>query len=460
MRNYLLAIALTVFAPMHLLGQLWQTVGGGLNDAAYSLFPDSATGLLYVGGDFDSAGALKACNLASWNGANWNKVGTEPQDTLCPFAYATVISVAKFGGDVFAAGAFRFQGSSTYQYFIRWDGLTWDTTCRTNSGGWYEVVNGELLAMGIVNELNGTKVGRILRWNGVDTWESFGDSLAYTDPGWWIQSCTYYQGRHYFGGNFSTSNGISEVATWDGSSWNPLGNGILGDSWVNKLQAFQGQLFVGGEFDSSSGNASSYLTAWDGTSWYDPFPLVQYSNQVRDMQLIDGKLYILGTHRVWNGSTWQGPYELAHYDGQDFCSFGGDDIFPRDIAGLNGHIYITTNYTTHADPYNGIAEWIGGDSVDICVSQPVGRVEAVELDAARISAYPNPASDGFSIAFGDGTMQSGKVSVLDIAGRVVVPERTWRTGDSPVEVSMLPAGVYLVQVRVRDRVEYIKLIKN
>ncbi len=456
-RYLLLCLLLTCFGVGK--GQLWESVGGGLNNSAYSLFPDSATGLLYVGGDFDSAGAVRACNLASWNGANWNKVGTELQDTVCPFAYATVISVAKFDGDLFASGAFRFQGSSTSQYFIRWNGLAWDTTCLTNSGGWFEIVNGELLAMGIVNELNGTKVGRILRWNGVDSWGSFGDSLAYTDPGYWIQGGTFYKGKYYFGGNFSTWNGISEIASWDGSSWNPLGNGIMGDSWVNKLQAFQGQLFVGGEFESSAGNASSYLAAWDGSQWYDPFPLVQYSSQVRDMQLIEGKLHILGTHRVWNGSSWQGPYQIAHFDGQQFCSFGGQDILPRDVASLNGQLYVTTGYYIHADTFGGIAKWIGGDSTDICISQPVRIQDQALTENPTISLYPNPTNSSFTLTLPPNT-STCSLKIHDITGREVASARTYRAGDPPVDVTHLSAGLYFVEVRVKDRVEVIKLVKQ
>ncbi|HEX2899725.1 MAG TPA: T9SS type A sorting domain-containing protein [Bacteroidia bacterium] len=177
------------------------------------------------------------------------------------------------------------------------------------------------------------------------------------------------------------------------------------------------------------------------------------------MQLIDGKLHILGTHRVWNGSSWQGPYQIAHFDGQEFCSFGGQDIFPRDVAGLNGQLYVTTGYYIHADTFGGIAKWIGGDSTDICISQPV-RIQDPTLTAEpTISLYPNPTNTAFSLNL---PPNSGSCILRfhDITGREVAAPLTYLAGDPPVDVAHLSTGLYFVEVRVKDRVEVVKLVKE
>lgn len=82
----------------------------------------------------------------------------------------------------------------------------------------------------------------------------------------------------------------------------------------------------------------------------------------------------------------------------------------------------------------------------------------------RIS--PNPVSEHFLIMPNSpGLAPSAdqlplSLRILDLQGREVLPERSYRAGDPPVDVSMLSAGVYVVQVRMRAGVENIKLVVN
>jgi hypothetical protein len=44
-------------------------VGSGVNNIVNSM--DSANGLLYIGGNFDSAGGIPVNNIAAWNGSSY-----------------------------------------------------------------------------------------------------------------------------------------------------------------------------------------------------------------------------------------------------------------------------------------------------------------------------------------------------------------------------------------------------
>jgi hypothetical protein len=183
---------------------------------------------------------------------------------------------------------------------------------------------------------------------------------------------------------------------------------------------------------------------------------VEFTTQVRDLKVIAGELYILGTHYTWNGASMQGPYQLARYDGQTFCSFGGMDILAHDIAGLNGRLYVTTSYYNHPDQYKGIAEWMGGNTVDICVSQPLQLDDDHEsLPVPKV--FPNP-TEGFFKLHGLSQASRCNFSVYDITGREMMPEQKYTGGE--VDVSMLPVGVYVVEIRMRDRVQRMKLVKQ
>jgi hypothetical protein len=60
------------------------------------------------------------------------------------------------------------------------------------------------------------------------------------------------------------------IASWDGYSWLPLGDGIGGmpENSVDALVVFNDLLIAGGEFATAGNNASKCLAQWDGEQWH------------------------------------------------------------------------------------------------------------------------------------------------------------------------------------------------
>src|SRR5262249_37915513 len=118
-----------------------------------------------------------------------------------------------------------------------------------------------------------------------------------------------YNGELVVGGSFSTAGGVSasNIARWNGSAWQPLGNGLYarvtaltlyagdlvatvdrsvyrwnGVDWsglgsvpstpasssVWALAEYNGQLIVGGRFPSINGVSAANIAAWDGAAWH------------------------------------------------------------------------------------------------------------------------------------------------------------------------------------------------
>ena len=165
---------------------------------------------------------------------------------------------------------------------------------------------------------------RIERWNGV-RWEQvpnapdgFIGSLAVFDPGGGE--------RLYVGGDFSTTDGIlvHGIASWDGSSWAPLGGGVGLGGYVTAMTVWDDgsgggpALYVGGGFDSAGGNPASNMARWDGSSW-SPLGSGAGASVRALIGWDDGTgpdLYAAGTftdaggmpaNRIakWDGVTWQ-----------------------------------------------------------------------------------------------------------------------------------------------------------
>ena len=138
----------------------------------------------------------------------------------------------------------------------------------------------------------------------------------------------------FVGGNFGGTGRLGttsfkQIASWDGTSWNALGdstyNGVNG--WVNAL-AMNGtnQLFVGGYFATVAGGLTSAysIASWNGNSWN-----------------------FLGTNSTYNGVSGNGTYTIVFalamngtnnlFVGGEFTSANGGLINANNIASWNGN---------------------------------------------------------------------------------------------------------------------------
>jgi len=66
----------------------------------------------------------------------------------------------------------------------------------------------------------------------------------------------------YAGGSFTTAGGkpANNIAYWDGSQWNAMGQGINGFIW--RINKFQGNIYVGGDFTTADGHPCKSIAYW------------------------------------------------------------------------------------------------------------------------------------------------------------------------------------------------------
>ncbi len=441
--------------------QLWGPVGDGFNRWVRALWADSSSGKLYAVGHFWMSGDSSVSAIACWDGNQWQGVGGGSVGNLGIIQGGPIMSVATMDGNVFVGGMMDMMGGDTSCAVLsRWDGVRWNPCGRPNSQIGFDIANGNLFAMGFFDHISGLPTKLFARWNGND-WERFGDSLPFTVNDGAMNAVEYFQENYFVGGNFYLDS-LKEIMRWDGANWDDLGGGIRGDAWVTDIQAYKDLLFVGGNFNQASGNVDDFLMAWDGTQWLDAFEKVQFTSQIRRLAVIDDELYILGGRFFVQADTgWSGPFVLARYDGVNFCPFGRThiDVFEgnevTDIAEFQESLYVATRLTLAGEYVNYIARWLGGDSTDICISQPV-RTQDPAAPAPLVTLAPNPAQSHFTLTLPQGSAVAD-LQIHDVAGRLVVPTQRYRAGE-PVDVAALPAGLYFVEVRMRGRVEVLKMI--
>lgn len=94
-----------------------------------------------------------------------------------------------------------------------------------------------------------------------------------------VYSVTMFQGDVYVGGQFDYIGGITakSIARWDGTRWYYLGGNVTNNGVnpnggtqgrVYAMAVFQNALIVGGSFLSVAGVPAKYIAKWDGTTWF------------------------------------------------------------------------------------------------------------------------------------------------------------------------------------------------
>lgn len=240
----------------------FSALGTGISTGSvWSMAFDAGGANLYVGGTFTGAGGVANTRfIARWNGSSWQAMGTGTTGGT------GVTSVALAGTLVAIGGSFSSPGTNL---------AFWNT----NSGTWISATaNGAVYALlydnagnlyvggsfTIVQGVPATNVARLASTAAVT-------SMNLGNSGETVRTFALgSDGTLYAGGVFTTGDGGTNIAAWNGSAWHSLGTGT--NNQVNDLAfAPDGVLWVAGGFTTAGGlNSGSGLAWWLGTSWAYP----------------------------------------------------------------------------------------------------------------------------------------------------------------------------------------------
>ena len=198
--------------------------------------------------------------VAKWNQDTWTVLG-KGFDKV--YIFALVVSPT---GEVYIAGEQPRTPEGNSSYIARWDGEKWEQldTSKLKSSGYLALdKSGGLYVGSLMSEPS----GYIDYWDGTD-WKTITAQLAGEAPAI-LDMAVDANGQLYIGGSFESVNGIPAryIAYWDGSSWHALGKGF--NQQVNAL-AFDpvGDLYAVGFFIETDGLSVQHLARWDGERWH------------------------------------------------------------------------------------------------------------------------------------------------------------------------------------------------
>jgi Secretion system C-terminal sorting domain len=389
--------------------QNWTSVGTlKFNFSVDQLYADTNSGQLYSTGIFWMIDTTSAYGLGVLDSSEW-------VNAFAPVDNNGSKSIVNYQGTIYIARS---------PYVLRWNSISWDTVAIASGvTSFYNDGDSILYILGSFSSVNSISASSIAKFDG-STWSCV-DTTIWSGA----VTCAYrFQGDMYFGGLFENfTNNIHRIARWDGINWHSLGGGITGSiAWVNCLEEYNGNLFVGGYMDIAQGNPGNHIARWDGNSWTQVGGGM-WGGQVRELQVFNNELWAVGQFDYAGGIN---ASYVARYDGLNWCSVGTFDMPASTIAVLDSELYVGGGFwTVDGDSVNKVVKWIGGSFADSCGHLETG-IDAPET--TNIVIYPNPASSILTFQFEDAT-STRSIVVTDHLGRKV-----WQTVSNQLTVD-LPA---------------------
>ncbi|MEQ9095660.1 MAG: GC-type dockerin domain-anchored protein [Phycisphaerales bacterium] len=293
---------------------------------SFESFDVNGTEALIVGGFYASAGGLaNSMSIAAWDGTEW--LSMEPDFALFDAIWGMTTGDLGDGERLYVGGAFEGIGSSAGAGVAQWDGTSWAPVGGggTFVGTVFDVVifddgsGPALYAGGRFNTIDGEPILLLARFKD-GAWETVQDGLFGTSP---VADAgqlavfddgsgpaLYVGGRSFFA---ASSSDMADVYKWDGTEWSGVGQdftGIVsdlfvwddgsgealymatsssdlgrlarleGDTWVTVdggadggsvfgLAEWNGDLYVGGSFETVNGEAASGIVRRTGCTASD-----------------------------------------------------------------------------------------------------------------------------------------------------------------------------------------------
>jgi hypothetical protein len=179
------------------------------------------------------------------------------------------------------------------------------------------------------------------------------------------------------------------------------------------MTVHEGELYVGGDFSSVPGSTSSFgrVARWDGSAWQPVGDGPQLSGPVHALASSGTKLVAVGKFLLAGGVT---ANRVAAWDGADWLSFGdGSDAPVHAVAGTADGFWIGGDFQFvdgKGSPYFG--HW----------SEVVTIVPPAAVASAKVQLgdpYPNPFNPSVTVDYVLDMASRVELTIFDAAGRRV-----------------------------------------
>jgi trimeric autotransporter adhesin len=412
----------------------WRTAIGqpglaGASVAAILVRGDS----VLVGGQFLRAGNVQTRGIALWDRStkSWSAFPGEFN--------GEVRAIVSFEGDIIAGGDFNSVDGMMVFGIARWNGSRWDSVGGGFSRPVDELLVAEetLFAAGGFNYAGDNVAHGVARWTGSE-WEQVGDGIEGR-----VKSLAFGGGALYAGGNFQLDDGASfNVARFDGTRWQPLAKGVSAPA--ETIAWHDGALYVGGDYYWADDQLLYGMARWNGSSW-EAAGSEKNIGVYYDLQSDGENLYAAGSFTYldgiradgvarWTGGSWEpvgsipGTVKSVAIAGGEVFAGGSfiaaDGIALDNIAHYDGTAWEAMGEGLRDGPYGQSVEAIASIGDEVFVAGSFSR--AGDVQALNIASWNRRT--GMWSALGEGA--NARVNSLVVRdGRLIAGGEFTRAGD-------------------------------
>ncbi|MEO8087992.1 MAG: T9SS type A sorting domain-containing protein [Bacteroidota bacterium] len=437
--KFLLGVSLFILQCGLLYSSNWESLGYGLNGAAYTIFIDSTNGKVYAGGQFSEADSITVRGIAVWDGVHW--------DSLAHGSTGYHWAITKYQNKIYADGVY-FQNTLLFGGIF--DGVSWDSIGRGVIGDIYqlkEINNSLWISGGFVVRGDPDSCKMLATWDGAN-WSCL--NVPYDEGR--IEDFEFLNGTLVIGGNFfdSTNTGV-DIAYFDGTNFQTMGHRLYGGfSVIHAMTLYRGELYIAGYFTQAEGNEGNHIMKWNGTQWEDVGGGTD--SWILCMRVYNDELYVGGVFE-YAGGVHTG--NLAKWNGIQWSTVTPSIIYGQtgisDIQFSNGALYIGGYFLTIDTVHvNHIAKYTfpltTGD-----FSKP----------SLGFNLTPSPSNSFITVSFSSPLMEDAVLTATDAQGRkqfrIFIPRQTMR---KELDIAELAAGVFFVTLVSEQGSVTRKLIKE
>ncbi len=330
--------------------------------------PDS----IYAGGVFTSAGGdAAAAMLARWDGDAWHSVA--PVISTASGASVHAIAVDTATGNVYVGGNFVDAGGNANADFLAvWNGATWQPFCApiTANVNALQIIGRKLYIGGDFTDGAGIAAADRLVVCDMDSGTASSTVItAHAINGSVYTLAADAAGNLYAGGGFINMDASPQadyVAKYGGGAWAPMGSGPgpgggAVDDFVRSITAYGTNVYIGTDSLNVGGVAlADHVARWDGSAWHALGANTAHTNgwfstgsaYINAMGTdAQGNLYVTGSFQDANGVATAD--EVAEFTGSDWAPLGSDGAGNGPLPGpgnalalFGGQVVVGGNFVT------------------------------------------------------------------------------------------------------------------
>lgn len=475
-------------------GQAWEQKGDDLvgeaegDEFGGAVAMNASGDVMIIGARYNDGAGISSGHVRvyEWDGSVWEQKGVDINGSIAGEQIGRRVAISDNGNIIAFSVVNTVLGGSFYSSvrIFEWNGSGWvqrgdDIFAESpeEEFGWSLDMNanGNRIITSLPFAFGGDEIAgtvRVFEWddewvqlgpdiNGDSVSDFFGDDVAINNDGSIIAVGATESDA---GGSQS---GMVRILEWDGASWNPLGDDILGEEgnllgYAVDLDIDGNTVLIGAssaDIDAPNDGFATVYT-WDGTSWTQKGDRIVGENggdffgspaKIRG----DGDMFIASAVQNDDAAENAGQVSAYLWDGTSW-NLNGERIngtMAGDFSGIG--IAINEDGTSFAigSPFNSESgEDIGHVRVYENLSVGIDEVSSVDF-----SIYPNPVKDVIYINIKSQAITS--IQIRDISGKLVLSEQV-TISDSENLISVSPEdlsrGMYYLELIGEDQ----KLVKK